>query len=63
MGWWTLHSTDSNLLWELDLRHERGHVAQGSGCLSAGAANFLPVWKATAQAPSTAAMPASYPCR
>jgi hypothetical protein len=27
---------DSNLLWELDLGRKRGHVAQGSGCLSAG---------------------------
>jgi hypothetical protein len=28
---------ECRLLWELDLRRKRGHVAQGSGCLSAGA--------------------------
>jgi hypothetical protein len=31
-----LHSRESNLLRELDVRRKRGHVAQGSGCLSAG---------------------------
>jgi hypothetical protein len=35
MGWWMLHSIEYNLLWELHLRRKRGHVARGSGCLSA----------------------------
>ena len=41
-GWWMLHSTECNLLWELDVRRKSGHVAQGSGCLSAGAETFEP---------------------
>jgi hypothetical protein len=36
MGGWMLHSKESKLLWELDLRRKRGHVARGSGGLSAG---------------------------
>jgi hypothetical protein len=31
LGWWMLHSRDSNLWWELDLRRKGGHVAQGLG--------------------------------
>jgi hypothetical protein len=32
---------EPNLLWELDLRRKRGHLAQGSGCLSAGVRDML----------------------
>jgi hypothetical protein len=36
MGRWMLHSTECILLWELDLRRKRGHVARSSAGLSAG---------------------------
>jgi hypothetical protein len=42
MGWWMPHSRESRLLWELDRRRKRGHVAQGSGCLSTGAERLRP---------------------
>jgi hypothetical protein len=37
MGWRMINFRELSLLWELVLRRKRGHLAQGSECLSAGA--------------------------
>jgi hypothetical protein len=50
---------ECNLLWELDVRRKRGHVARGSGRLSAG----VGVWTVRGRPKKERAKPAVPPGR